>query len=228
MAHEAGKQAAGRAGASLVHDGMIVGLGTGTTAAFFIEALGERIRRDGLKLRCVATSRAAETLAARFGIHTVPLTPQTLPDLTVDGADEADPQLHLIKGGGGALVQEKIVATSSAEMVVITDSSKFVPVLGAFPVPVAIVRFGWETTRDRIAHEFGFAPSLRGGESAPFVNDDGMYILDVPFGSIPHPVELLARLRAVVGVADAGLFVGIAKRLLIGHDDGTVEEIVRA
>ena len=225
MAHETGKKAAGVAGAALVQDGMTVGLGTGTTAAFFIEALGVRVRADGLRLRCVATSRAAGALARQYGIPTLPLSPETLPDLTVDGADEADHRLNLIKGGGGALVGEKIVAASSAEMVVITDSSKYVPVLGAFPVPVAIVEFGWETTRDRIVREFGVVPSLRGGESTPFVNDDGMYILDLPFGAIPDPAGLLARLRAIVGVADAGLFVGIARRILIGHDDGHVEEI---
>lgn len=227
MANESGKQAAGRAGAALVQSGMTVGLGTGTTAAHFISALADRIRSEQLDLRCVATSRAAEGLAAKFGIHTLPLAPDTLPDITIDGADEADPRLDLIKGGGGALVREKIVASSSGEMVVIADSSKYVPVLGAFPLPVGIFRFGWQTTRTRIVDALGILPALRGGESDPYITDDDLYIFDLPCVAIPDPVAYQARLHAIVGVAEVGLFVGIANRLLIGHDDGHVDVIYR-
>jgi ribose 5-phosphate isomerase A len=206
---------------------MTVGLGTGSTAAFFISALAERIRTEQLAIRCVATSRGSETLAAKFGITTLPLAPDTLPDLTIDGADEADPQLHLIKGGGGALVREKLVASSSGEMVVIVDESKFVPVLGTFPLPVGIFPFGWQTTRTRVEKAFGIVPMLRGGEKTPFVTDDDLYILDLPCVAIPDPASYQARLREIVGVAEVGLFVNIAQRLLIGHENGHVEVVVR-
>ncbi len=229
MSHDLAKKAAGEAGARLVESGMTVGLGTGTTAAFFIEALAARVATENLRLRCVATSRGAEALAAQHGVVTIPLSPDALPDMTIDGADEATPDLHLIKGGGGALVREKLVAASSREMVVIVDRRKYVPSLGAFPLPVTVFPFGWQTTRARVEREFGFESAVRGGEDTPFLTDDGLYILDLPFGAggIVDPAAVQARLHATVGVAEVGLFVGIARRLLIGDDDGSVEEIAR-
>ena len=221
------KQAAGRAAARLIVDGMTVGLGTGSTAACFVEALGERVQSEGLRIRGVPTSNAAGALAARFGIPVVPLAPDALPDITVDGADQVDPHFHLIKGGGGALVQEKIVATSSKEMVVVADASKITDTLGAFPLPVAIIPYGWETTFDRLAAAFPNAPATlrRRTDGSVFVTDDGLYVLDVHFGpTITDPGALQAQLRTIVGVAESGLFVDIARRVIVGHEDGTWTE----
>lgn len=224
--NEAGKLAAGRAAAALVRDGMTVGLGTGSTAALFVEALGERIKAEGLTIRGVPTSRVAEMLARQEGIPVFPLTAQTLPDITIDGADQVDAHLNLIKGGGAALVQEKLVAVSSKEMVVIADASKVVDTLGAFPLPVAIIPFGWETTLSRLRAAVPNVPiDLRcRPDGSPVYTDDGLHIVDIQCGpTITDPAAFQALLRTVVGVAEVGLFVGIARRVLIGRADGTVE-----
>jgi ribose 5-phosphate isomerase A len=224
---EPGKRAAGRAAAQLIEDGMTVGLGTGSTASCFIEALAERIKNENLRIRGVPTSIAAERLARKLGIPVFPLSQSTCPDLTIDGADETDARLNLIKGGGAALVQEKLVAASSGAMVVIADESKLVATLGAFPLPVAIIPFGWETTLNRIKKAF---PRVNAAlrldpEGVPLITDDGLHILDLPFGpTITNPAALQAQLRATVGVAEVGLFVDIASRVIIGRADGTTFE----
>lgn len=219
------KRAAGRAAAQLVRDGMVVGLGSGSTADFFHEALAERMRAEGLRVQGVAPSRRSEASAAKHGI---PLAePGVSLDLAVDGADEVDPDLNLIKGGGGALVREKIVAASARELVIVADIGKSVVTLGTFPLPVAIVPFGWKATKCHIEGTFGVSTALRGGESTPFVSDDGLYVLDVHFadaGGLPNPAETEARLRSIVGVAECGLFVCMTSRVLFGYPDGTVEE----
>ncbi len=227
--NEAAKRAAGDAAAARVESGMVVGIGTGSTAKFFTEALAHRVATEGLKVRGVPTSRQSRALAEQLGIPLVPLTKAACPDLTVDGADEFDPALNLIKGGGGALVQEKLVAVSSREMIVIADESKAVATLGAFPLPVAVVPFGWETTRERLIERFGVEADLRQNRDGhgPFVTDDGLYVVDLRFGSIPDPAELESRIRGVTGVAEVGLFVGVASRVLVGAEDGTVHDIVR-
>ncbi len=227
---EPGKRAAGRVAALLIEEGMTVGLGTGSTASCFIEALASRIKNEGLRIRGVPTSVAAERLARQHQIPLLPLTEHTRPDITVDGADETDSQLNLIKGGGAALVQEKIVAASSGTMVVIVDESKLVPILGTFPLPVAIIPFGWETTLKRVRSAFpNVDTTLRPNpDGTPLVTDDGLHILDLPFGpTITDPAALQAQLRAVVGVAEVGLFVGIASRVIIGRSDGTAFEKTR-
>ncbi len=224
---EPGKRASGRAAAQLIEDGMTVGLGTGSTASFFIQSLAERVRSEGLRVRGVPTSNAAERLAQEHGIPVFPLTQDTRPDLTVDGADQADARLNLIKGGGAALVQEKLVAASSGAMIVIADESKLVGTLGAFPLPVAIIPFGWETTLQRIKKAFPHVDATirLSGDGTPLVTDDGLHIFDLPFGAtITDPAALQARLRAIVGVAEVGLFVGIASRVIIGRADGTTFE----
>ncbi len=230
MANDAAKRAAAQAAVALVDDGMTVGLGTGSTAKFFVEALAARVQEERLRLRCVPTSRTARAQAEQFGLTVVPLTNANRPDLTIDGADEVDPALNLIKGGGGALVQEKLVAVSSREMVVIADGSKEVPVLGAFPLPVAVVPFGWETTCSRLTDAFGVAAALRQSREGhgPFVTDDGLYVVDLHFGEIPDPAGLEARLRAIVGVAEVGLFVGVAARVVFGAPDGSVRDVFRS
>lgn len=229
MANEEAKRAAARAAARLVQADMVVGLGTGTTAVFFVEALAERVRQEGLRgVRGVPTSRASEALASRHGLPVAPLTPATRPDLTVDGADEvAQESLALIKGGGGALVREKLVAVAARRFVVIADASKLVARLGAFPLPVAVVPFGWETTRARIGEALGVTPRLREKDGAPFVTDDGLYVFDLPLGRIDDPVATGARLRAVVGVAEIGLFVDVAHEVLLGQADGSVRRFAR-
>ena len=229
MANETSKRAAGAAAARLIAPNMVIGLGTGTTARFFIDAVGERIRREGLVIRGgVATSQGSEELARHAGIPLLPLTDATRPDLTVDGADEIDPGLHLIKGGGGALVREKLVAASSGRMLVIVDSGKVVPTLGAFPLPVAVFSFGIETTLARLAAAFPDAPATLRPDPAtgtPFRTDDGLHIVDMAFGAIADPAALEDSLRGVVGVAEVGLFVGIAASALVGHEDGSVSEL---
>ena len=221
------KCAAAVEAARLIQSGMIVGLGTGTTAVFFVEALAERVRRDGLTgVRGVPTSRASEALAARHGLPVVALTPATRPDLTVDGADEVEESsLALIKGGGGALVREKLVAVAARRFVVIADESKRVARLGAFALPVAVVPFGRETTRARIEDALGVLPVLREKADAPFVTDDGLYVLDLPLGCIDDPAATEARLKAIVGVAEVGLFVGVAHEVLLGQADGSVRRL---
>jgi ribose 5-phosphate isomerase A len=229
MTQDVGKRAAGEVAAKLVHDGMVVGIGTGSTVAFFIEALGRRIQSEGLKVRGIPTSEATVAHASRFGIPLVPLTPQTRPDLTIDGADEANPRLDLIKGGGGALLREKLVAAASREMVVIADASKCVAHLGAFPLPVAVVPFAAATLAAQLKEEFEVIPRLRLlADGEPFITDDGLYILDLPFGIIKRPAILDKRLKILPGVVETGIFINLAARMIVGHPDGHVEAVVPA
>lgn len=224
-----GKQAAGEVAARLVRDGMVVGIGTGSTVAYFIAALGRRVQTEGLKIRAIPTSDATVAHAMRLGIPLVPLTPQTRPDLTVDGADEANPKLDLIKGGGGALLREKLVAAASAEFVVIADASKRVEHLGAFPLPLAVVPFAAANLAAQLKEEYEVTPRLRLlADGEPFISDDGLYILDLPFGIIRRPAILDKRLKILPGVVETGIFIGLAKRMLLGHPDGRVEAIYPA
>ena len=222
------KQYAAERAVSYLKDGMTVGLGTGSTAAFAIHALGRRFQSETLTLRCVATSQESEDLARTYGIPFVSLAEITDGfDVTIDGADEVDPQFRLIKGGGGALVREKIVAYATRSEIIIVDPSKVQPALGARPLPVAILPFAWEWTQARLEETFGVPAPRRprpGGE--PFLTDDGLYLLDMAFGApLPSPDTLEARLKAIVGVVESGLFVGLCQRLIVGHADGRVEEM---
>lgn len=202
-----------------VAPGMRLGLGTGTTAAHFIELLGARIA-EGLDVTAVPTSEATRALASRCGIPLAAIDSLPELDLTVDGTDEFDPQLRLIKGGGGALLREKIVATASSRMIVIADWTKSVPVLGRYPLPVAVNVFGLEVTRRRMltaARACGCEGeiSLRRTQSGePFRSDDGHYIVDCHFGAIPCPDRLACRFAAVPGVIEHGLFIGIAQAVI--------------
>ena len=213
------KEAAGRCAAEFVTDGMVVGLGTGSTALHAIRALGERVAK-GLHIRGVPTSEASRTLATDCGIPLVGLGDVPYIDVTIDGADEVDPHLCLIKGGGGALLREKLVASYSREMIVVVDESKIVSCLGAFPLPVAIVPFGYETTLKRLAiHARGLA--LRDVVGRPFVSDDGLYIVDMHTAPIHNPDGLHAALKATLGVVETGLFIGLATKVVVGHSDGS-------
>lgn len=220
---EAEKEAAARRGVELVRDGMVVGLGTGSTAALAIRMIGERIGREGLGVRGIPTSRRSEELAGEVGIPLTTFADIERVDLVLDGADEVDPALRLIKGGGGALLHEKIVAAAADQVVIIADSTKPVPVLGRFPLPVEVIPFGWQVVARRIA-DLGGSPSLRMAGDAPFRTDEQNHILDCRFGTIPEPEELAPRLKAIPGVVEHGLFIGLATVVLVGRN-GEVETL---
>jgi ribose 5-phosphate isomerase A len=218
------KRAAGEAAAAHVRDGMTLGLGTGSTVAWTIRRLGE-MARAGLRIRGVATSRRTEELAGAVGIPLVTFADAAEIDLAIDGADEIGPGLHLIKGGGGALLREKLVAAASRRLIIVADETKRVPVLGAFPLPVEVVPWGWEATA-RLVAALGCSPRLRMAGTAPFVTDNGNWVLDCPFGSIPDPAGLHRELKALVGVVETGLFVGMADLALIAAPGG-VEAVMK-
>jgi ribose 5-phosphate isomerase A len=216
--------AAGRA-LELVMPGMKLGLGSGSTSAAFVELLGERVR-GGLKVICTATSEAIHEQARGLGIALAPLEELAPLDLAVDGADEADADLNLIKGGGGAHTREKIVAASAKKFVVIADGSKWVDRLGRFPLPVEAVPFAHQTTRARLqaaatALGYGKIPmTMRMKGAAPFVTDNGNLIYDCRFGAITDCAKLAAALSQVTGVVEHGLFVGMANRLILARVGG--------
>ena len=217
------KESAGRAAAQLVRDGEIVGLGTGSTAYFAIVALGERVH-EGLKITGIPTSVHTADLARAVGIPLTTLDEHPELDITIDGADEVGPKLNLIKGGGGALLREKIIASASKKMVVVADSGKIVTVLGKFPLPVEIIDFARAVVEKRIA-ALGATTKLRStSDGKPFVTDEGHHILDCSFGSIHDPRTLAQELSNIAGVVEHGLFIGLAKLALVGRGD-RVEEI---
>lgn len=214
-----GKLAAAEAAAALVEDGMLLGLGTGSTAALFIEALGRRVRAEGLRVRAIATSEASARQAGALGIPLLAESERGL-DLAVDGADEVDPHLQLIKGRGGALVREKLVAESARRFVVVVDPSKLVERLGRSELPVEVLPFLWRRTAERLG-SLGATWALRGGEEAPFVSDNGNLVVDLAFeGGIEDAIGLGAALKAMTGVVDHGLFLGLADLCLVGEAGG--------
>ena len=219
------KHAAAAKAVEFVRPGMRLGLGTGSTARHFVALLGERVR-GGLDVVGVPTSEATRAEAARHGVPLTTLDDSPALDLTVDGADEIAPDLSLIKGGGGALLREKIVASASARMIVIADDTKYVPVLGRFPLPIEVVRFGAVATRRAIeaaAKSSGCPASAlprQTREGHAFVTDEGHLILDAAFGRIPEPASLASRLAAIPGVVEHGLFIGLAHIAIIAGVDG--------
>jgi ribose 5-phosphate isomerase A len=223
MANQNEKELAGRAAAELVVSGNIVGLGTGSTAYFAVLALGERVK-SGLKIIGIPTSVATAELARAVGIPLSTLDEHPEIDITIDGADEVDPQLRLIKGGGGALLREKIIAAASKKMVVVADSSKVVPALGKFPLPVEIIPFA-EVVLEKKITALGASCKLRNrADGTAFVTDEGHHILDCSFGKIADPPALARALNDMPGVVEHGLFIGIAKLALVGKGS-TVAEI---
>jgi ribose 5-phosphate isomerase A len=227
MSADLWKQQAAERALAYLKDGMSVGLGTGTTAAKFVDLVGRRVR-EGLKLRCVATSEATRVQAERLGIPLTTLDEVPFLDLAVDGTDELDDELRLIKGGGGALLREKIVATACERMVVIADASKRVATLGKFPLPVEVVPFGLAATRNMIVAltaEAGCEGNItlrRGQDGQPFVTDGGNWLFDCAFGRIDQPEALDEALKLVPGVIENGLFLGIADAAVIAGADGLV------
>ena len=227
---ELGKKVAAELALQRVESGMTLGLGSGSTAEWFVRCLAGRVT-DGLKVSCVATSRQTEELARGCNIPVYPLDDVGRLDLTVDGADEIDPALNLIKGGGGCHLVEKIVAAASDEFLVIADDRKLVKQLGAFPLPVEVTFYGWQTTALmietllRTSDVGGYEGGRRTFNNTPFETDEGNYILDYHLGRIGDPVALSAGLNAIPGVIENGLFLGMAKCAMIGIGDGTARTV---
>ncbi len=215
------KQAAADSAVAQVIDGMIVGLGTGSTAALAVNALGKRVQQ-GLCVVAIPTSETTDGQARGLGISPSTLAQHSEIDLTIDGADEVElGTLNLIKGHGGALLREKIVASASAQLIIIVDETKLVERLGVhFAVPAEVVPFGWQATAKKL-EQLGANSSLRrrdGGE--PFITDGGHYILDCAFGAIPSPADLDRQLDGIVGVVEHGLFIGMTSQVIVGGKHG--------
>ena len=212
------KQSAAYKALELVQDGMLLGLGSGSTARYFTEGVG-RLVEEGMKVRGVPTSRETAELAAELGIPIVTEIAGQI-DLTVDGADEVDPALNLIKGRGGALVREKLVAAASRRFVVVVDESKLVKQLGVGVLPVEVLPFLWRSTAERLA---ALAQSLvvRGGEETPYISDNGNLILDVTMeGGIKNPADFGVELKKLTGVVEHGLFIGLASTVILAGAQG--------
>lgn len=217
MQDEAKRRAAEHA-IGMVNDGQVIGLGTGSTAKFAIEGLG-RLIREGLSIRGVPTSIGTEKLARKAGIPLVQLNEVPVVDITIDGADEVDPDFNMIKGGGGALTREKIVALASKKRVILVDESKLVSNLGeSRSLPVEVLPFAWALSAQRLS-QLGCRAGLREQAGLPFVTDNGNYILDCDFGAMADPAALESRIKLLSGVIESGLFIGIADTLVIGFDD---------
>lgn len=223
------KFVAAKRAVDFVEDGMKLGLGTGSTAAWMVRILGEMVREEGLNIVGVPTSVRTAELARQQGIKVISLDEAKWLDLTIDGADEFDAELNLIKGGGGALLQEKIVATASDQMIVISDISKQVEKLGAFPLPVEVIPFGWQTTKALVEETLvsmdvlGQHSTLRMNGSAPYVTDEGNHIIDLHLQRISNARQLALILNQIPGVVENGLFIDICDVVVIGHGDGRVE-----
>lgn len=220
------KRVAGEHAATFVRSGMVVGLGTGSTAIHAVRAIGRRVRDEGLDVQGVPTSQATGRAARRQKIPLTNLEEHPRVDLTIDGADEVDPKLNLIKGRGGALLREKVVAQASRRLVIIVDPSKVVPRLGATPLPVEVLRFGWNATRTRL-QRLPSRARLREADGEPFVSDNKNYIIDCSFRRIRDARRLEGDINSIAGVVENGLFVGLATAVVVGHDDGTVKVLRR-
>lgn len=216
------KQIAARAAVDLVEAGSIVGLGSGSTAAYAIRFLAERVR-DGLKIVGIPTSQQTKHLAEQLGIPLAMLDEHTKIDIDIDGADEIDPQLNLIKGGGGAFLREKIIASVSRRFIVIADSAKQVKRLGKFPLPVEVVPFAQSLIKTQI-EALGAQVSLRNyAYGNPYVTDEGHHILDCTFGEIDDPPALAEKLCHIPGIVEHGLFIGMAEIALIGKQGKVIQ-----
>ena len=222
MANDREKEAAARASLQFVKDGQVVGLGTGSTAAYFIKLLGEKVK-NGLRVRGIPTSDRSEELARSLGIPLITLDDCQEIDVTVDGADEVDPELRLIKGGGGAALREKIVASATKNLVIVADASKQVARLGKFPLPVEVIRFAQALVVKRI-EALGAEVELRkNADGSPYVTDENNHILDCRFGEIGDPDRLAQQLSEMPGVVEHGLFIGMASVVLFARGSEIVE-----
>ena len=213
------KEQVGIKAAEFVTDGMIVGLGTGSTAYYFVAELGRRIKEEGLKITAVTTSSVTYEQAEGLGIPLKAIDDVEVVDLTIDGADEVDPALNGIKGGGGALLMEKIVATNSKDCIWIVDQSKQVETLGAFKLPVEVVQYGAENLF-RHFEKKGYSPAYREKDGQRFVTDQGNFIIDLDLKVIPDAEALAEELDRTVGVVDHGLFLGMVSKVIVGTLEG--------
>ncbi len=218
------KAVSGTYAANLVTDGMAVGLGTGSTARFAILRLGERVK-EGLNIVAIPTSEASATLAQELGIKLVGFNEVNQLDITIDGADEIDADFNMLKGGGGALLREKVVASITKRQICIVDPNKVVEKLGKFPLPVEVVKFGWEVVANRVT-SMGGKYTVRQRDGQNYVTDNGNYILDCDFYPIENAPELEKTLKMIPGVVEVGLFINLAHTLIMGHSNGecTVRE----
>ena len=222
MANDLEKEAAARASLRFVKDGQVVGLGTGSTATHFIKLLGNEVEK-GLRIRGIPTSDRSRELALSLGIPLITLDDCQEIDVTVDGADEVDPQLRLIKGGGGALLREKIVASATRQMIVVADRSKQVPRLGKFPLPVEVIRFAQALVSKRIRALGAEVQLRRNPDGSPFITDENNHILDCRFGEMGDPDGLARELSWMPGVVEHGLFIGMASLALLARGGEILE-----
>ena len=224
MTQDEAKLLAARRAVELIDDGMNVGLGTGTTATLFIRELGKRVA-EGLRIRAIATSDASRTLAQQLGIPITTFAETPVLDINVDGADEVAPGLALIKGGGGAHLREKIVASAAKKFIVVADSTKVVQTLGKFPLPVEVFALALPLVQRRL-DALGMHPKLRparGGGEDPWITDEGNLILDCHCGAIPDPEKTAAEVRSIIGVVEHGLFLNMATLALVAGENGVDE-----
>ena len=222
MANDQEKEAAARASLRYVKDGQVVGLGTGSTAAYFIRLLAEKVKQ-GLRVRGIPTSDRSRELASSLGIPLTTLDECQEIAVTVDGADEVDPQLRLIKGGGGAMLREKIVASATQQLVIVADATKRVPILGRFPLPVEVIKFAQALVGKRIAALGAEVRLRRAANGSPYVTDENNHILDCCFGQIPDADGLAHRLSDMPGVVEHGLFIGMASTVIFASGSDIVE-----
>ena len=213
------KKQAGEKAAEYVQDGMVVGLGSGTTVYYTIQKLGELVS-EGLQIKAIPSSTETEKLARKAGIPLTSFSEVSELDISIDGADEVDPEFNLIKGGGGALLREKFVDSLTKKFIVVVDESKLVSRLGSFPLPVEMIPFGWEVSVKAI-ERLGGTPILRKKDGETFVSDNGNYIVDCHFSTIHQPASLHTQLKQLLGVVETGLFTDMTDLLIIGGTDGT-------
>lgn len=223
MTQDEAKLAVAKRAVTYVEDGMRVGLGTGSTATMFIRELGERVKA-GLKIRCVASSDASHNLGLSLGMDVTTLDQLPELDVYIDGADEVGPALAMIKGGGGALLREKIVASAAKRFLVVVDASKVVKHLGKFPLPVEVIKMALPLVLPKLA-ALGLNPKQRPARSGdgPYLTDEGNYIVDCACGEIADPEQIAARIRGIVGVVEHGLFLKMATLALVAGEDGVTE-----
>ncbi|MEA4960843.1 ribose-5-phosphate isomerase RpiA [Lutispora sp.] len=206
-----------------IQENMVVGLGTGSTAYWAIHKLGLKVQ-EGLNIWAIATSIQSEDIAKKLGIRLISFSEINEIDITIDGADEVDFNFNLIKGGGGALLREKIVAANSKQFIIVVDESKLVKRLGKFPLPIETVKFGYEATLKKL-HRLGCEPRLRMIDDKAYITDNGNYIVDCHFGSIEDSQELHDKINRIPGVVDNGLFVNMTRKVIVGYQNGKIREL---
>lgn len=215
------KQIVANQAVQFIHDGMTIGLGSGSTMFWVLKKLGE-LAKNGLNVQGIPSSVRTEKWANEFGVPLTSFAQVQQLDVAIDGADEVDPSFNLIKGGGGSLVREKIVCAASSQLIIVVDDSKLVSTLGNFPLPVEIVPFGWEVTAQRISR-LGCEPLLRMNNHEVFISNNGNYILDCKFKEIENPLAIHNQLKQMLGVVETGLFLGMADIIIVGKENGQYE-----